>query len=393
MSIQFFKCVYLAKKSMDYIERTLESALISTRRPNKVVIILGARRVGKTVLLKQMIQKSGYKTMYLNGEDFYVREMLKERSIANYKNQFAGIEQVFIDEAQTIPEIGLILKLIVDEIEGIEVIATGSSAFDLLNRFGDPLTGRSLTYHLFPLSQAELSQGESILETKQNLNDRLLFGSYPEMFQYQNMAQKMEYLYNMVNTYLLKDILSMDGLRGASKMIDLLRLLAFQIGNEVSPFELSKNLGISKNTIEKYLDLLSKVFIIFKLSGFNKNLRKEISKGQKWYFFDNGVRNAIISDFKPLNFRNDSGALWENYVLSERYKRNQYKLNYTTMYFWRTYDQQEIDLVETDEWKTSAFEIKWNPKKIRKAPKGWSVNYPEAGFSVINPDNYLEFIL
>jgi uncharacterized protein len=378
---------------MEYIERSLESTLIITRRPNKVVILLGARRVGKTVLLKQLMQKSGYKTMYLNGEDFYVSEMLKERSIVNYKNQFTGTERLFIDEAQTIPEIGLILKLIVDEIEGIEVIATGSSAFDLLNRFGDPLTGRSLTYHLFPLSQTELSQMESPLETKQNLNDRLLYGSYPEIFLYQNIEQKKEYLHNLVNTYLLKDIMSIDGLRGASKMIDLLRLIAFQTGNEVSPFELSKNLGISKNTVDKYLDLLSKVFIIFKLGGFSKNLRKEVSKGQKWYFFDNGVRNAIISDFKPLNLRNDAGALWENYIISERYKRNHYNNIYTNMYFWRTYDQQEIDLIEVNEGKQDAFEIKWNQKKTTNPPGGWKANYPEAGFTVINPDNYLDFIV
>jgi len=377
---------------MEYIERALESTLINTRRPNKVVIIMGARRVGKTVLLKRMMKNSVLKTMYLNGEDFYVKEMLKERSIVNYKNQFTGIAQLFIDEAQTIPEIGSILKLIVDEIEGIEVIATGSSAFDLLNRFGDPLTGRSITYQLFPLSQAELSKMESPLETRQNLNERLLYGSYPEIFQYENSEQKKEYLHNLVNTYLLKDIMSIDGLRGASKMMDLLRLIAFQTGNEVSPFELSKNLGISKNTVDKYLDLLSQVFIVFKLGGFSKNLRKEISKGQKWYFFDNGVRNAIISDFKPLNIRNDIGALWENYIISERYKRNHYKRAYTGMYFWRTYDQQEIDLIEIDEGRTEAFEIKWNPLKIKNAPKAWSINYPEAGFSVINPDNYLEFI-
>jgi hypothetical protein len=378
---------------MEYIERSLESTLINTRRPNKVVIILGSRRVGKTVLLKQLMQKSGYKTMYLNGEDFYVREMLREKSIVNYKNQFAGIERLFIDEAQTIPEIGQILKLIVDEIDGIEVIATGSSAFDLLNRFGDPLTGRSLTYHLFPLSQTELTQMESPLETKQNLNDRLLYGSYPEILQYQTFEQKKEYLHNLVHTYLLKDVLSIDGLREASKMIDLLRLIAFQTGNEVSPFELSKNLAISKNTVEKYLDLLSKVFIIFKLGGFSKNLRKEVSKGQKWYFFDNGIRNAIIAEFKPLNLRNDAGVLWENYIISERYKRNQYKRTYTNMFFWRTYDQQEIDLIEVNEGKTDAFEIKWNPRKSKNPPKGWSVNYPGAGFTIINSGNYLDFIV
>jgi uncharacterized protein len=377
---------------MEYIKRELEAALLQKRRPNKVILILGARRVGKTVLLKQMIQKSDVRTLYLNAEDFYTRELLKERSIANYRNQFSGIERLFIDEAQTIPEIGPILKLIVDEIEGIEIIATGSSAFDLLNRFGDPLTGRSFTYFLFPFSQEELSQLESPLETRQNLNDRLLYGSYPEILQYRNSDEKKEYLHNLVYTYLLKDILSIDGLRGASKMTDLLQLLAFQCGNEVSPYELSHSLGISKNTVDKYLDLLSKVFIIFKLSGFSRNLRKEVSKGQKWYFFDNGIRNAIISEFKTLNLRSDTGALWENYIISERYKRTHYKGFYSKLYFWRTYDQQEIDLIEVDEGKTNAFEIKWNPRKVKNPPHGWSANYPDAGYSLINPDNYLEFI-
>jgi uncharacterized protein len=378
---------------MEFIKRSLEETILNSKKPNKVVIILGARRVGKTVLLKQIMQKSDRRSIYLNAEDFYVREMLKERSIINYKTQFSGFERIYLDEAQSIPEIGLILKLIVDEIEGIEVIVTGSSAFDLLNRFGDPLTGRSFTYYLFPLSQTELSRNESFLETKQRLHERLLYGSYPEILSYDTLEQKKEYLHNLVHTYLLKDILSIDGLRGATKMLDLLQLIAFQTGQEVSPFELSKNLGISKNTVDKYLDLLSKVFIIFQLRGYSRNLRKEITKGQKWYFFDNGVRNAIISEFKPLNLRNDVGALWENYIISERYKRNHYKQFYSKLYFWRTYDQQEIDLVELNEGKTDAFEIKWNPSKITHAPKAWKTSYPESGFKVINPDNYLDFIV
>lgn len=378
---------------MDYIKRILESTISDISRPNKVIVILGARRVGKTVMLKQLMERTQKRSLYLNCEDLYVKELLKERSIANYRRQFSGVERLFLDEAQTIAEIGLIIKLIVDEIDGIEVIATGSSAFDLLNRFGDPLTGRSFTYHLFPLSQGEFSGYETPLETKQNLHARLLFGSYPEVISYQGIDQKREYLQNLVNTYLLKDIMAIDGLRGASKMIDLLQLIAFQVGNEVSPFELSKSLGISKNTIDKYLDLLSKVFIIFRLSGFSKNLRKEISKGQKWYFFDNGVRNAIISEFKPINLRNDIGSLWENYIISERYKRNHYSREFSKMHFWRTYDQQEIDLIEVNEGQISAFEIKWNPRSSTPSPKAWSLNYPESKFNVITPNNYLDFII
>jgi predicted AAA+ superfamily ATPase len=386
--------IFAAKTNrMEYIDRELESRILNVSKPNKVTIILGARRVGKTILLKKLVEKSDKQSVYLNAEDFYVKEMLKERSISNYKRQFSGVERIFIDEAQTIQEIGLILKLIVDEIEGIEVIATGSSAFDLLNRFGDPLTGRSFTYYLFPFSQKELSRKESPLQTRQNLHERLLFGSYPEVVLYGTNEQKKEYLQNLINTYLLKDIMSIDGLRGASKMTDLLQLIAFQIGNEVSPFELSQHLGISKNTVDKYLDLLSKVFIIFKLTGFSKNLRKEISKGQKWYFFDNGVRNTIISDFKPLNLRNDIGALWENYILSERYKRNHNRREFNKMYFWRTYDQQEIDLVEVNEGKTDAYEVKWNPIKKISSPKAWSNHYADSGFNVIHPENYLEFIV
>jgi predicted AAA+ superfamily ATPase len=377
---------------MEYIGRALESFILNSRKPNKVIIILGARRVGKTDMMKHVMKMDGMRSVYLNAEDYYVKEMLRDRSIVNYKNQFLGIERIYIDEAQTIPEIGLILKLIVDEIEGIEVVATGSSFFDLMNRFGDPLSGRSFTYYLFPFAQGELSPLETPLLTRQRLQERLIFGSYPEIFLYDTYDQKREYLNNLVNTYLLKDILAIDGLRGSSKMMDLLRLVAFQIGHEVSPFELSKNLGISKNTVDKYLDLLSKVFILFQLKGYCKKLRKEISKGQKWYFFDNGVRNAIISDFKPLNLRNDTGALWENYFISERWKRNHNLLLYNQLYFWRTYDQQEIDLVEQVEGRLNGYEIKWNPVKQKTAPKAWTSAYPDAGFRLINPENYLVFI-
>jgi len=387
-----FFILLLKIEIMDYVTRDLETIITQESRPNKVVIILGARRVGKTVLLKHIMQKSDIKTTYLNAEDLYVKELLKERSISNYKRQFSGYERLIIDEAQTIPEIGSILKLIVDEIEGIEVLASGSSAFDLLNRFGEPLTGRSLTYYLFPFSQSELSHIETPLQIKENLYERLIFGSYPEIFTYENIRQKQEYLQNLVSTYLLKDIMSVDGLRGTSKMMDLLQLIAFQVGNEVSPFELSKRLGISKNTVEKYLELLSKVFIIFRLGGFSKNLRKEISKGQKWYFFDNGVRNAIISDFKPLNLRTDAGALWENYIMVERYRRNHYTRSFRKMFFWRTYDQQEIDLVELNEGVLNAFEIKWNPQKKSTIPKAWKDNYHDTKYYIINPENYLDFI-
>ncbi len=374
------------------LNRKIEPVIKEYLRPNKVVVLLGARRVGKTMLAKKIEKEHEGNTIYLNAEDAITREILSTRNVSSYKRNLEGIDLMVIDEAQTIPDIGQILKLIVDEIDGIKILATGSSAFDLLNKFGEPLTGRSFSFHLFPFSQEELMEIENPIKAKQKLEERLLFGMYPELTEYNTIAQKKTYLNNLINTYLLKDILAIDGLRGTSKIMDLLKLIAYQVGNEVSPHELGKQLGMSKNTVDKYLNLLQKVFIIFELKAFSKNLRKEVSKNRKWYFVDNGVRNAIISDFSPIEIRKDVGQLWENFILSERLKSHNNQQSDTKMYFWRTYDQQEIDLVEETEGHLNAFEIKWRQGKV-KVPVAWKNNYPNSRFMLINKEDFPEWVL
>ncbi|MEX2350759.1 MAG: AAA family ATPase [Flavobacteriaceae bacterium] len=361
--------------------------------PNKVLILLGARRLGKTQLIKTYLETLPSKSyLQLNGEDIDDVALLKERSVANYKRLLANIEILAIDEAQHIPEIGKILKLIVDSIEGIKVIATGSSVFDLSNNLGEPLVGRKNTLYLFPLAQIEFSAVENYKQTRENLEQRLLFGSYPELEQYNNWNDKQDYLYEIINSYLLKDILIFDGIKNSEKIYDLLRLIAFQVGKEVSLQELGNQLQMSKNTVERYLDLLSKVFVIYKINGFSRNLRKEITKTARWYFTDNGIRNALIKNFNRLDNRIDVGDLWENYLASERIKKQHYQKITTTNYFWRTYDQQELDWVEVQGDQLTSFEFKWNAKKKSKIPAAFSKAYPDASFLVIDPSNYLDFI-
>ncbi len=375
---------------MNTIQRILQKHIEKRMKPNKVVLVLGARRVGKTIVIKQIIKNFSGKVLMLNGEDSDSLALLANRSISNYQNLLKGIDLLVIDEAQNVPEIGQKLKLIVDEIPNIKVIASGSSSFDLLNLTGEPLVGRSYTLYLHPFSQQELTATENALETKQNLESRLIYGAYPELISLDN-TDKKEYLNNIVHSYLLKDILTIDGIRNASKMLDLLRLIAFQTGNLVAYDELGKQLGMSKNTVEKYLDLLSKVFVIYRLGAYSKNLRKEISKSSKWYFYDTGIRNAIIGNFAPLALRNDVGQLWESYILSERIKQKCFNVHNTQHFFWRTYDGQELDIVEIDDTTIRAFECKWNTTKT-KIPVAFAHAYPEAQFSVISQDNYLKFI-
>ncbi len=378
---------------MDIIKRSIEERLKAGLIPNKVVVLLGARRIGKTSLVKKIIAELGQeKVLQLNGEDMATAEILKQRTVENYKRLLGNYTLLVIDEAQKIEDIGAILKLMVDEIQGIKIWVTGSSMFDLTNKLGEPLTGRKLTFDLFPLAQMEFQHYENLIQTKANLEERLIYGSYPELLQYPNNADKAGYLKQLVNDYLLKDILAFEGVRNASKMLDLLRLIAFQVGKEVSLDELGRQLGMSKNTVEKYLDLLTKVFVIYKLQGFSRNLRSEIVKSNKWYFYDNGIRNVLIANFSPLTLRNDVGELWENYCLAERLKFQYYTDLTVNNYFWRTYQQQEIDWVEEREGKLFAYELKWNTDKKVKVPSAWKNAYPDAGFEVIHPQNYLDWI-
>lgn len=362
--------------------------------PNKVLLLLGARRVGKTQLIKNYLETIPPESyLQLNGEDINDANLLKERTVNNYKRLLANVNLLVIDEAQNIPEIGLILKLIVDTIDGIKIIATGSSVFDLSNNLGEPLVGRKNTIYLFPLAQMEFSEKENFKQTTENLEQRLLFGSYPELEQYEDWNDKKDYLYEIINSYLLKDILIFEGIKHSDKIYDLLRLIAFQLGKEVSILELAKNLQLSKNTVSNYLDLLSKVFIIFKVEGFSRNLRKEIVKSSRWYFYDNGIRNGIINNFNRLEMRNDIGDLWENYLASERIKKQHYKKIKSNNYFWRTYDQQELDWLEEIGDNLAGFEFKWNENKKAKIPTAFAKAYPDATFEVINRSNYLDFIV
>ncbi|MBI3511286.1 MAG: ATP-binding protein [Bacteroidetes bacterium] len=374
-------------------QRSLLHIFMSKLLPGKVLILEGARRTGKTVFLQQVMAALKEKVLLLNGEDFAALAMLRERSIENYKRLIGDHRVLIIDEAQKIPEIGSILKLMIDEIKGLKIVATGSSMFDLANKTGEPLTGRKITFRMFPLAQMEFAKQETLLKTKANLEERMVFGSYPELQQYKTRAEKTDYLRELVNSYLLKDILQFENIRNSDKLHDLLKLIAYQLGKEVSLEELGRQLGISKNSVEKYLDLLSKVFVIYKVRGYNRNLRKEITKMSKWYFYDNGIRNTLIANLNPLSMRNDVGELWENYALSERLKFQSYTGMLVNNYFWRTYHQQEIDWVEERKGKLFAYELKWKHSGKAKAPSAWKEGYPRSKFETISQANYLDWIM
>lgn len=377
---------------MNLIKRKLEGLVTRQLGKNKVILIMGTRRVGKTVLADTIKRSYKEQVLVLNAEDFDVQEILKNRSVANYKRIIGKAMLLIIDEAQVLPHIGQILKLMIDHIPELTIIATGSSSFDLANKTGDPLTGRLIQFHLYPLSQAEIATNENAFETIQNLEERLVFGSYPELFHLTDSQEKSSYLLQLVQSYLLKDILAYEGIRQSDKIVKLLRLIAFQCGAEVSYNELAGQLGISKNTVENYLDLLSKVFIVYKVGAYSTNLRKEVSKSSKWFFYDNGIRNAIINDFRLPALRNDTGLLWENYLFAERIKKNAYEGKNLQYYFWRNYNQQEVDLIEVENGHLTAFEFKYSPNKKVKKPAAFAAAYPDVDFQVISKDNYLEWI-
>ncbi len=374
------------------LKRRIESQVLKNLTPNKVIVLLGPRRVGKTILIQQILQQVDEPYLLLNGEDVDVRQRLERRSKQNYLNILGKKKLLIIDEAQKIPEVGSILKLMVDEIEGIKILVTGSSAFDINKYTGEPLTGRKKTFNLFALSEEELEQVENPIEKTANLKQRLVYGNYPELLQLPDEEDKQEYLQELVNSYLLKDILAFENIRNSDKILKLLRLIAFQIGSEISYSELSRQLSMSKNTVERYLDLLSKVYVVHSVSAFSRNLRKEISKGRKWYFYDNGLRNILIGNMNPLELRNDIGELWENYIISERLKYQKYNRMLVYNYFWRTYDQQEIDWIEDRGGILHAYEFKWNPRKRAKEPAAWKKSYPDSIFEVINSDNYISWM-
>ena len=365
-------------------------------RKDKVLVIYGPRQVGKTTLVEHYLNKVNKKkkVKYITGNDNMVIGYFTNPTLEDIKKFVAGYDMLVIDEAQKIPNIGNSLKLIIDRIKNLEIIVTGSASFELAGQVGEPLTGRKRTITLYPLSQLELSLRYNKSELKEQLQDFLIFGLYPEVVASgNNIKEKINVLNELVSSYLLKDLLELEDVKSSKILIDLLRLLAFQIGSEVSHNELALKLNINKKTVARYLDLLEKTFVIYNVRGYSKNLRKEITRKSKYYFYDTGVRNALIANFNSINMRDDIGMLWENFLFMERLKKRKYDEIYGNEYFWRTWDQKEIDLVEERDGKLFAFEFKWNTKKKTKAPKDWIETYKNSEFKVVNPENYLDFIL
>jgi len=354
-------------------------------------VIYGARQVGKTTLVNDVVQHSGLKTLTVNADQSKYLDIFSGRDLNKISNLVAGYELLFIDEAQRIPEIGINLKIILDNLKPLKVIVTGSSSLDLASKVSEPLTGRIWTYKLYPISFFELKKLKNVFELDDNLEERLLYGSYPDIFSINGHINKIEYLQILSDSYLYKDLLELGGLKNSAKIRDLLKLLAFQIGNEVSLTELGSSLGMGKDTVSRYIDYLEKTFIVFRLKGFSRNLRKEVTKMDKIYFHDLGVRNILIDNLKPLKDRSDVGQLWENLLISERMKYLSYTQNYGSMYFWRVYTGAELDLVEEKDGMLNGYELKFGKKSV-KAPKGWRITYPKAKFTFINKENYLKFI-
>lgn len=377
---------------MNQFPRIVKEQVEKYLKPNKVVVLLGPRRVGKTFLLQRILSETKEPYVLLNGEDIATRELFTRRSKVALEKMLNGKSFLIIDEAQKIPDIGNALKLMVDTINGLKVLITGSSAYDVENYTGEPLTGRKMTFKLYSISEQELSKVNPPINKVDQLHSSLIYGNYPELLQMSTNEEKHLYLRELLNSYLLKDILTFETIQNSDKIIDLLRLIAFQVGSEVSIPELSKSLQMSRNTVDKYLDLLTKVFIITKVGGFSRNMRKEVNKSNMYYFLDNGIRNILIGNLNPIHLRNDMGILWENYMVSERIKFQNYNHILVYNYFWRTYDQQEIDWVEDRGGQLYGYEFKWNSRKKAKVPGGWSKAYPDAEFMVINPDNYSEWL-
>jgi uncharacterized protein len=376
---------------MQYLVREVTEDIIKKLKPNKVIIIYGARRVGKTVLVNEILEILGEPVLKLNGEDINVHDRLSNRTIENYKQILGSYKLLYIDEAQKIPEIGLKLKLMVDEIDGLRIIISGSSSFDISRDTGEPLTGRKYSFNLYALSEREYNQIENNISKIDKIRERLIFGNYPELLQLPDREDKIDYLNEMVSSYLLKDILIFENIRNSQKIFNLLRLVAFQIGGEVSMQELGKQLSISKNTVERYLDMLGKVYILHKVEGFSRNLRKEITKNSRWYFLDNGIRNSVIANFNAIESRNDVGQLWENYMISERLKYQEYKRLSSNNYFWRTYEQQEIDWVEERDGMLFGYEFKWKETNV-KIPSQWTNAYPNSTFEIINTSTFEKWL-
>lgn len=363
----------------------------SLNHSGKVIGVFGARRTGKTFLMNTIRKDiKNKKVLMVQGDDLDAAEILSSQRLSILQRFIKGYDYLFIDEAQKIRSIGENLKLLVDNFPSLHILITGSSALDLRRKTGEPLTGRNKYFNLYPIAQVELE--EDYLTMKKNLENRLIFGSYPEVILSKNNKEKIELLISLRDSYLLKDILELNNEKDGVFILQLLRLIAFQIGNDISFSELASSLNVNKKTVMRYLDLLEKSYVLFSLQGFSKNMRSEYSKTPRYFFWDNGIRNTVISNFNGLTTRDDIGKLWENYCISERLKIIHYKREVANHYFWRTYDQKEINLIEEKDGVLHAFEFKWKNSKA-KVPKQFILNYPGSSYSIINQDNYQDFIL
>lgn len=361
-------------------------------QPGRVLVIYGPRRVGKSTLLLHYFNQQKCKKTLVSGDDLRIQEILGSQSIASISSLVGDSELFVIDEAQRVPHIGIGLKIMVDSHPSLKVIATGSASFDLQNKIGEPLTGRKTTLCLYPIAQMELQSLYSKWDINQQLEERLVYGSYPEIITAQSNHEQQRIMTEITNSYLLKDILELEKVKGAKVLFDLLRLLAFQVGSEVSISELGSSVGLDKNTVARYLDLFEKAFVLYNLRGYSRNLRKEVTKKSKYYFYDNGIRNALIANFNPLSLRDDKGKLWENFLVMERLKKQSYTSILANNFFWRTWDQMEIDWIEEREGKLFGYEFKWLASKPNKAKPFFIQTYPEASVTTVTSDTFLDFI-
>jgi uncharacterized protein len=375
------------------IKRSLFSSIESALQPGKVLVLYGPRQVGKTTLAKDLIADLPFSSKFINADELVYREVLASQNSQRLGELLGNSEMLVIDEAQRVPEIGLNLKILVDSFSQARIIATGSASFDLANKINEPLTGRKLTFNLYPVSYPEIRDTFGIIEARNQLERWMIWGGYPAIMTTDNPALRESLLGELVGSYLYRDILELEGIRRADKIVDLLRLLAYQIGQEVSIAELATSLGLNFQTVSKYLDLLEKVFVIFKVNGFSRNLRKEVTKNSRYYFYDNGVRNSLIQNFNPLALRNDVGQLWENFLVMERRKANQIIGRHVNSYFWRTYDQKEIDCVEEHGGRLYGYEFKWQAGDIRRVVRNeFTEAYPNSELMTVNQENFEDFL-
>lgn len=373
------------------IPRAIKSSITDRlKESNKVVILYGPRQVGKTTLAKEIISDWPGRVLEISADEPRYIDVLSSRDSGKLKSLVAGYDLLFIDEAQRIPDVGINLKILHDQIPETRTVVTGSSSFDLANSIREPLTGRTWTYNLYPISFMELSKLFNRFELDSQLEERLVYGSYPEVFSIANQADREDYLYEIGNAYLYKDILELSSIKNSAKIRDLVRMLAYQVGSEVSRSEIGTALGMSKDTVGSYIDLLEKSFVVFRLSGFSRNLRKEISRNDKIYFYDLGIRNMSIGNFKPIKERDDIGALWENFLMVERMKKLAYTRTHAQTYFWRTYTGAELDYIEEREGSLFGYEFKYGTKSAR-CPASWSQTYKGSSCKLINRSNYLDF--